>query len=257
MWRACKILRLFLVTVLLLGHLPISAMGIGAVAVAPAPASGIELQEIRPGMWVHTSYYTYPDGNRLPSNGLIVREGKDLLLVDTAWGERLTVGLLARIEAVIGLPVRCAIVTHAHYDRAAGVDVLESRGIEVLAHPMTQRLTHEQGTPVPDESLSRLEMPETAVQVGSVEVFYPGPGHAPDNLMVWVPGPRVLFGGCAVRAAMSSSLGNLAHADTVSWPLAIRRAQARYPQAEVVVPGHGAVGGRELLSHTLSLLEKK
>lgn len=227
-----------------------------ATAADHAASSEIEIREIRPGIWVHTSYYTYPGGLRFPSNGLIVREGDGLLLVDTAWGELRSVELLDRIEREIGLPVRRAIVTHAHYDRIAGVDALERNEVEVLAHPMVQKLTAAQGTPVPDDTLAGLAAPGAAVRIGSVEVFYPGAGHAPNNLMVWVPEQHVLFGGCAVRSSSSAFLGNLADADVASWPEAIRRAQARYPEAEVVVPGHGDVGGPELLRHTLRLLEE-
>lgn len=216
-------------------------------------APALEIRELRPGVWLHTSYYTYPDGTRFPSNGLLVRAEDGLLLVDTAWGELLTVALLDRIEAELGLPVRRAVVTHFHHDRLAGADALEARGIEVFAHPRTPGLSVAVGTAVPDRTLGELTEPGGAVRVGPVEVFYPGPGHAEDNLLVWVPEQRVLFGGCAVRAAASASLGNLASADVAAWPEAIQRAIDRYPAAEVVVPGHGAAGGPELLEHTLAL----
>ena len=32
-----------------------------------------------------------------------------------------------------------------------------------------------------------------------MEVFYPGPGHAPDNVVVWVGRERLLFGGCLLK----------------------------------------------------------
>lgn len=95
-----------------------------------APAQ-IQLRELRPGVWLHTSYYTYPGRTRLPANGIVVRDGDGLLLVDTAWGEMLTAALLDRIQAEIGLPVRRAVVTHSRYDRVAGVDLLEERGVQV------------------------------------------------------------------------------------------------------------------------------
>jgi hypothetical protein len=65
----------------------------------------------------------------------------------------------------------------------------------------------------------------------------------------------LLFGGCAVRPAGTSSLGNVADADLESWPRAIERVKTRYGGATiVVVPGHGPPAGPELLDHTLSLL---
>ena len=221
----------------------------------PAPGE-IELRQLRPDVWIHTSYYTYPGGARVPANGLVVREGDGLLLVDTAWGERLTRALLERIETELGLPVRRAVVTHSHYDRVAGVDVLEARRISVYAHSLTQRRAIGQGMPVPDTTLPNLDAPGASIRLGAIEIFFPGPGHAPDNLMVWVPSQRVLFGGCAVRAAASLTLGSVSDADLASWPEAIGRAQARYPEAEIVVPGHGDPGGADLLEHTMSLLKR-
>ncbi len=230
---------------------PITARPEAAAVVAPE----IEIRSVADGVWVHTSHYTYPSGTRFPSNGLIVRTGDGLLLVDTAWGELQTVELLDQVKATIDLPVRWAVITHAHHDRSAGTDLLEARGVEVVAHPQTQAGTIAQGTAVPDTVLEALEAIGSHVEWQGVEIFYPGPAHAPDNLMVWVPGAKVVFGGCAVRAAATSTLGSTADADVTAWPDAIRRARDRYANATVVVPGHGAVGDATLFDHTLQILD--
>jgi len=91
------------------------------------------------------------------------------------------------------------------------------------------------------------------VTIGSVEVFFPGAGHTQDNLVVWVPQHRTLFGGCIVKNAHDRTLGNTADADLREWPASLRRLQTRYGQASLVVPGHGEPGGPELLQHTLDL----
>jgi metallo-beta-lactamase class B VIM len=202
---------------------------------------------------VHNSYHTFPDGSWYPANGLIVRQGDGLLLIDTAWGAAQTATLLKEIAQQIKLPVRSAIITHWHDDRAAGVGVLERAGVKVRADQKTCRLLRQKGRPVPDAPLKGLDQPGDAVAVGSVEVLFPGPAHTPDNVMVWIPSQKVLFGDCMVREMAAKDLGNTADGDGAAWPQAIRRAQARYPQAQIVVPGHGAPGGRELLAHTLSL----
>lgn len=218
-----------------------------------AAAPAVRIREVRPGVWIHTSYHTFPGGVRVPSNGLIVRDGDGLLLVDTAWGELQTARLLRKIKREIRLPVRRAVITHSHADRIAGVDVLEKSGVTVFASKMTRRLAMRQGEPVPGHTLAGLSAPGAAVRLGPVEIFYPGPGHAPDNLMVWVPAQRVLFGGCAIRAGAAKSLGNTADANLASWQQAVNFALQSYPEAQVVVPGHGDAGGPELLRHTLSL----
>jgi len=245
-------------------RLALTALAALLLVAAPAPAvmksaplqSTVKLRLLRPGVWIHTSRYVFPDGSVIPANGLVVKEGGGLVLIDTAWGEMLTADLLDEIHREIKLPVRRAIVTHSHADRIAGADLLRKRGIPVFAHPLTCRRAAAVAIAMPSDSLPGLRKPGDAEFVGSVEVFYPGPAHSPDNIVVWVPSARVLFGGCAVKS-VDSNLGNLADADTRAWPDAIHRVMERYHQAEVVVPGHGAEGGRELLTHTLELLKPR
>jgi len=245
-------------------RLALTALAALLLVAAPAPAvmksaplqSTVKLRLLRPGVWIHTSRYVFPDGSVIPANGLVVKEGGGLVLIDTAWGEMLTADLLDEIHREIKLPVRRAIVTHSHADRIAGADLLRQRGIPVFAHPLTCRRAAAVAIAMPSDSLAGLRKPGDAEFVGSVEVFYPGPAHSPDNIVVWVPSARVLFGGCAVKS-VDSNLGNLADADTRAWPDAIHRVMERYRLAEVVVPGHGAEGGRELLTHTLELLKPR
>lgn len=215
-------------------------------------APDLEVSVLEPGVWLHTSWYTYPSGARFPSNGLLVREDDHLLLIDTAWGEVLTEHLLDWVDERLQMPVARAIITHSHHDRIGGMAALERRGIEVLAHPLTQRFAAEQGLPIPD-TLAGLDTPGNVAVLGPLEVFFPGPGHTEDNIVVWLRDHRILFGGCAVRSASTTSLGNIAHADTTAWPVAIERVLRRYGTADRVVPGHGGAAGPELLEHTLSL----
>lgn len=226
------------------------------LAATPATSTepGVELRALADGVWLHTSYYRYPGGTRFPSNGLIVRHADGLILIDTAWGELKTQQLLAAIAAEIALPVTRAIVTHAHGDRTAGIDVLEAGGVEVFAHPLTRRLTLEFGLPVPDRTLDDLAKPGSAVEMDGLQVYYPGPAHAPDNVIVWLPEKGILFGGCLVRAAGSNSPGNTAHADLEGWVAALDLLQRRYPDAGIVVPGHGEPAGTELIRHTRKLV---
>jgi len=210
----------------------------------------IKITQLDDGVWMHTSYYTYPNHVKFPSNGLIVKEGHQLTLIDTAWGELQTVQLLKAIKLKINLPVSKAIVTHAHSDRAAGVDVLEGSGVKVYSHPLTKRFTIENGSAVPNNTLDAILEAGSSMEFGSLKVFFPGAAHAMDNLMVWLPEKKVLFGGCAVRAMNSTSAGNTVHGDIQSWSQVIKRVKEEYKNAMVVVPGHGDFGGVELLAHT-------
>lgn len=86
------------------------------------------------------------------------------------------------------------------------------------------------------------------------EVFFPGPGHAPNNVVLWFPDQQILFGGCLIKSASADSLGFTGDADLRAWPEAVRRVAARYRPA-LVVPGHGPLAlGDAPLRHTLDLL---
>ena len=71
----------------------------------------IALQKIAEDVWVHTSNYTVPGRKPIPSNGLIVADGEELIMVDTAWGEMATKSLMEKIKIDIGKPVTCLLYT--------------------------------------------------------------------------------------------------------------------------------------------------
>lgn len=221
-----------------------------AAMAASTNAPEVELSALADGVWLHTTYQTLADGARFPSNGLVVRDEAGLTLVDTAWGEAETAMLLKVIAAEIGQPVTRAVVTHFHDDRTSGTDLLESQGVEVYAHPLTRSLTLAHNSPVPDRVLESLTERGGTQTLGRLEIVYPGAGHAPDNVLVWLAEQGILFGGCAIRAQAAESAGNTADADLESWVVAMEFLKRRYGSAKMVVPGHGRPGGTELMDHT-------
>lgn len=235
-------------------RLEVAVLMICLLSACQSESHVIEIMPLADGVWMHTSYHTYPSGKRFPANGLIVQSDDGLLLVDTAWGEHQTGELLDVIEAQLGMAVSSAIITHAHDDRVSGTDLLEQRGVIVVAHPLTRKLAAAAGLAIPNRALTGLEQSGGSTNFAGVEVYYPGHGHSEDNLVVWLPTQRVLFGGCAVRALDSSSAGNVADADLPSWSKVINDLLARYPDTTTVVPGHGDPGGIELLTHSGQVL---
>ncbi len=241
----------------LLGALPCAA----APAPDATPGAGREwrvtpdlvVRELQPGIWLHRSWNDDPAGERTASNGLVVREDGGLVIVDTPWGNEPTAALLDWIARELKEPVLRVIVTHSHEDRMGGARVVRERAIPLLAAPRTVELAATRSREHLPMALAGLDECK-AVPVGALEVFNPGPAHAPDNVVVWLPAQRLLFGGCAVKSADATSLGFTGDASLARWPEAIRRVKQRYPDAAVVVPGHGDPGGATLLDRTLTLL---
>jgi metallo-beta-lactamase class B VIM len=234
----------------------LTAVLAAACARAADVTPDLQVRELRPGVWMHTSWQVLDTGQRFPSNGLIVRDGDHLFLVDTAWGEQPTEQLLKWIDGTLRLPVRAAIATHFHGDRLGGAAPLQRRGIAVYGHPLTPALAATIKLPAP-QVLAGLGQVGGVDRLGPLEIFYPGPAHTRDNVVVWLPESRILAGGCAVRAGDATSLGNVADADVGAYASSMRRVLERYPKAEVVVPGHGDPGGVALLRNTIKVAEKQ
>jgi len=223
----------------------------------PAAASqldhGVFVEPLVPGVWRHVSYRHFVGAGPIPSNGLIVRldDGK-VLLIDTAWNDEQTSVILDWVEAHVGR-VSTLVITHAHDDRMGGIAESHRREIESIAFEGTRVEARRQGWPEIERGVGSGFRLESLGIPG--EIFYPGPGHSRDNIVVHLEDRRVLAGTCMIRTGSAQSLGSTAVADMAAWPDSVRAIAVRYPSVEVVVPGHGDPGGPELIGHTLELLE--
>jgi metallo-beta-lactamase class B len=116
----------------------------------------------------------------------------------------------------------------------------------------TIELAGQHGLSLPEHELRRQD--RLALSGVLLETYYPGHGHTADNIVVWFGQDHVLDGGCFVKSMSAGTLGNLAEIDVPLWSKGVASVRQRYPGAEIVVPGHGDVGGLELLQHTAELL---
>ena len=236
-------------------------------AAAEAPADGflaalrkdypVTLSKIADSVWVHTTVYRIPGQSPIPVNGLVVVDGEAVTLVDGAWGELATVALIDRVEEETGLPVTRMIVTHHHADRTMGVDAAERHGVQVFTHPDTPQLAARAGWPVPNTSVAALREPGSRTRVGRIEVAYPGPGHAPDNIVAYLPDEKILYAGCYLRGAGETSLGNVEDADLSVWRDTLGWTKGTYREAQTVVPGHGKGADILLIDATARLIDAR
>jgi metallo-beta-lactamase class B len=230
--------------------LPVLARAQSAESLAP----DVSVREIADGVWLHVTVSDSASGS-IAANGLIVQAGPQLVLVDTGWNSRQAGVLVDWAERTLGAPVRIAIASHSHEDRAGGLDEMLVRGVQVVVLDSTLVRLPERMRGAGIETFHGAR--ELALGGRTLELFAPGPGHTADNIVVWLPDAELLFGGCFIKSAGSRTLGNLADADLTRWPASLRAVNARFGGARLVVPGHGDVGGRELLAHTRDLLRGK
>lgn len=214
----------------------------------------IELTKIDDCIWVHTTYVDY-NGNRTPSNGLVVITSKGLVLIDTPWNNSQTEELIKLTKSKFNRDFVTAIITHAHEDRIGGIDTLLENKIDVRSTNLTAREAEKNGFKKPNPKLD--SDPEIKVGNTDFEIFYPGEGHSRDNITVWLPQYKVLFGGCIIKSMDSNSLGSTTDANVQEWPASLKKIIDKYTDAEIIIPGHGKWGSLDLVKHTLDLLVKK
>ena len=216
------------------------------------PEFSITVTPIAPGFYVHTSYKTI-DGQTIPSNGLIAETVDGIVMVDTPWDTLQTVQLLNWISSHLKKSVALCIITHAHEDRIGGINALRNRNIRVVSTPLTARDAANRGYQAPEPILPNDTM--MTWHALKAECFFPGKGHTEDNIVVWFPDRRILFGGCLVKSADASGLGNIEDASLQDWPATVRNVVSRFPSPTIIIPGHGSWADTTSLQHTLDLLQ--
>jgi metallo-beta-lactamase class B len=182
------------------------------------------------------------DANGIPANGLIFRTERGLILIDTGWTETQTEAILIWGEQKLGRRWMGAVITHDHADRAGGIGALLRRKIPVAALDLTVAKLAQRGV----HGVATLFTAKTGTfdDERGFQAFYPGPGHAPDNIVIAFRADKVVFGGCLIKSTKAEDLGFTGDADRVAWRAAVRRVEEKYP-GMLVVPGHGRTDDRE------------
>lgn len=211
----------------------------------------VQLRHLTENVWVHTTFAETPDYGRIPANGLVVVDANEAMLIDLPWTDELTARLLDWMAQNWQVTVRTVVPTHFHEDCMGGLTEAHRRGITSYALDKTVALAKEKELPVPQHAFEK----DLSLRCGQtpVELRYFGAGHTTDNIIAWLPRQQVLFGGCLIKAMNARSLGNTSEGNLNVYPATLRKVRASYPEAQVVVPGHGAWGPIELIDHTLSL----
>ena len=212
----------------------------------------ITLTQVSPHAWVHTSVADLDGFPGVSSNGLAVVSEGEVLLLDTPANDAQTESLVRFLADSLHVRVTQFVPNHWHADCMGGLGYLQSQGVVSYANRMTIDAARAVDKPVPDHGFAK----SLVLKVGGVKVVcsYEGGGHTPDNTVAWIPSEGVLFGGCLVKDAKATWIGNTSDADMAAWPGTMERVCKKYGNAAVVVPGHGPWGGKELLTHTLELV---
>jgi len=211
--------------------------------------------EVAPGAWMVqglSALGSSANRNFVSNAGFVVTPA-GVVVIDALGSPELARELRAQIALVTPQPVTHVIVTHYHADHVYGLQVFEEAGALVVAHRDGQlylnsdtaqarlQASREELFPWVDERTrlvpaGRWIDTRTTLEVGGVrfELQPAGPAHTPEDLVVWVPGARVLYAGDLVFRGRVPFVGQ---ADSAHWIEALD-AVLRF-DAQVIVPGHG------------------
>jgi len=211
------------------------------------------IEEIEENVYLHKSYSHVEGFGLVSANGLVVIDEDKAFIIDTPWSEKDTEKLVTWINEK-NIELIGSISTHSHEDRTAGIKLLKSRTISTYASALTNELLKKESKAFASYTIEDMD---NTLFGSLIETFYPGAGHAIDNIVVWLPQSKILFGGCLVKSIQSKTLGYTGDASIEKWPHSVEKAHLKYPEAKLVIPGHGKYGGVELLNHTKNLAKAR
>ncbi|NMP33467.1 subclass B1 metallo-beta-lactamase [Thalassotalea sp. M1531] len=231
--------------------LAFSLLGLfSAITFAKSPQ--LTIKKLADNVYQHISYENIEPWGMVAASGLVVIDGSEAHIIDTPWSsddtEKLTQWAYSK-----GLVVKSAVATHFHRDASGGIPFLNKSNITTYATSRTNHLLHSAHK---EKASDEITHHTYELVKNKIEVFYPGAGHSQDNIVIWLPQSKILFGGCFVKSLKSKNLGNTEDASIADWPSSIKNVINQFPDIEIVVPGHGKMGDASLLSHTANLAIK-
>ncbi len=213
----------------------------------------LQISHLTDDFYVFTTYKTFK-GNPFPSNGMYVVSNNGVVMIDTPWDTTQFQPLLDSIQARHHKAVTHCIATHSHEDRTGGLEYYHKQGIKTFTTQQTDEICRERG----EKRAAFTIWKDTIFTIGqhSLQTFYAGPGHTPDNIVIWFEKERVLYGGCLIKSMAATDLGNLADANTKAWPRTLKKIQHKFAKPKYIIPGHQRWDSIKSIDHTLALLRE-
>jgi metallo-beta-lactamase class B len=215
--------------------------------------SNLKISHLTGDFYVFTTFNLYK-GSRIPANGMYLVTDKGVILFDTPWDTTQFQPLLDSIKVKHNKNVILSFATHFHEDRTGGLEYYKQQGIKTYTTKQTDELSKERGKKRAEFLIDK----DTVFTVGqySFQTYYPGHGHAPDNIIIWFEKEKILYGGCLIKSTDDTDLGNLSDANVNDYATTIKNVQGKCKKPKHIIPGHGSWASTRSLQHTLEMAEQ-
>lgn len=215
--------------------------------------TALPISHLTGDFYVYKTFHDY-NGSLISANAMYLVTDKGVVLFDAPWDETQFQPLLDSIKAKHHKEVIMCFATHSHDDRAGGIAFYKQKGIKTYTGKGTDEILKKENKP-----RAAFILPNDAIfTVGQhkFEVYYPGKGHAPDNIVAWFDKEKVLYGACFIKSAEAKDLGYLGDADVKEWEKSIAKVQSKFKNPKYIIPGHEDWTNTESLKHTLKLVKE-
>ncbi len=210
------------------------------------------LTQISENAFVHTSFLQTEDFGKVPCNGLIVRNSNEAIIFDTPANDTSSAALIKWIKQDLNCKINAIIPTHFHNDCLGGLKAFHDNNIPSYACFKTIALAKENKFVIPQNGFKDSLTLKVGNEITTARFF--GEGHTKDNIVGYFPAENILFGGCLIKE-LGAGKGYLGDANVAAWPATVEQVKAAYPDAKIIVPGHGAYGDTALLDYTITLFK--
>ena len=216
----------------------------------------LEIDSIASNTYVHRTYLSTKEWGKVACNGAIYVSRAESVVFDTPATDSVSIELISWIKAHTHSRIKAIVVNHSHADCLGGLAVFHTAGIPSYSSKRTQLFARNDTVNkpvVPQYGFTK----ELILKIGGTSIinYFPGEGHTRDNIVSYIPATKVLFGGCIIKA-LGSGKGNLAEANVTTWAESVRNVKQKFPNAVIIIPGHGAYGTRSLLDYTIKMFAK-
>ncbi|MBS1682427.1 MAG: BlaB/IND/MUS family subclass B1 metallo-beta-lactamase [Bacteroidetes bacterium] len=213
----------------------------------------LKITPLTKNFYVYETYHLYKD-NLISANGMYVVSSAGVILIDSPWDTTQFQPLLDSIKIKHNKNVVMCIATHFHDDRTAGLEYYKQKGIKTYTTKRTDGLSKKMGMKRAEFLIDN----DTSFRVGqySFQTYFPGHGHAPDNIVIWFEKEKILYGGCLIKSVADQDLGNLGDASIKDYDITLTNVLKKCKDPKFVIPGHDVWTDTRSLAHTLEMAQK-
>lgn len=213
-------------------------------------SEALKIISITKNAFLHISYLDTDSFGKVACNGLIYMKEGEAIVFDTPVANATSEELIRWITTSQKHQITAVVVNHFHDDCLGGLEPFHQRNIPSYANEKTLILAQKEGNQIPKIGFDG----QMELKIGNTTVSnqFVGEAHTRDNIVSYIAGEQLLFGGCMVKS-LNADKGYLGDANEAEWSNTIEKIKRLYPEVKMVIPGHGDVGGTELLDYTAKL----